>query len=155
MSIFAVWWLTHQQEAHPALLLFIISPPLHHSLCSRNDTHFQSLANRRMCPQTRWAHVLLHSLVESLLVHHVLSEDIYGFKNVHLILVVLYQLPVAVTQTHTVKNDKLWPLFIGKHLSNLPRIRAMWKQTFELGAQVKNCNSPWPWKGSQFWLFFP
>lgn len=65
--------------------------------------------------------MFLHSLVETLLVHHVLSEDVYGFKHVHLILVFLYHLPVPVTQTHTVKKDKL-----GQQMANLRRrIRAM------------------------------
>lgn len=41
--------------------------------------------------------MFLRRLVEALLVHHVLSEDVYGFKHVHLILVFLYHIYVPVT----------------------------------------------------------
>lgn len=51
--------------------------------------------------------MFLHSLVETLLVHHVLSEDVNGFKRVHLILVFLYQLSVSVIQTQIVKKGRL------------------------------------------------
>lgn len=62
--------------------------------------------------------MFLHSLVETLLVHHVLSEDVNGFKRVHLILVFLYQLSVSVIQTQiqTQKKGRLGKCLIYRRI---------------------------------------